>query len=325
MDKLKLLRPEILFWRRHRLIADAIIVILVSLIAILSYSMATATETPSSKKWMAKHPLLSKRLSVESPNDIIVNYIPLRKAIKYYLENTKLEHSFFFEYLPTGTSIRSNEDVQLAGASLLKLPTIISLYKAAEEGKIDLDRQVVIKEEWVDNRFGDLWKKGAGTKITIRQAIRYALVDSDDTAIKTIRGTLGDLIPTNETILNQLDIDFPYTIDGQSRVSARDYSSMLRCLYLSCYLSADSSEDILQQLSEAPDFNRIAASLPDNVKVAHKIGVFSSEVQSDCGIIYPPRRPYLICMIIAAPSNVADYHMQVVSKMVYDYITDENK
>lgn len=317
MDKVK-------FIRAHRVIVGVVIAGLLLVIIFLTYTIATATETTKSKRWIAKHPLLSKRLSVENPNDTIVNFIPLRRAVKLYLSKTGLEHSFFFEYLPTGTSIRSNENNQLAGASLLKLPTIISLYKAGEDPNINvsLDQVITIKEGWVDKGFGDLWRKGAGTKITLREAARLSLVDSDNTAIKTIRGTLGALIPSNETVLAQLDVDFPYTIDGQSRVSARDYSAVLRCLYLSCYLTTEHSQEILNQLTEAPDFNRIAKGIPDNIAVAHKIGVFKSEVQSDCGIVYPPNRPYMVCIIIKAPSNEADHHMQTISKLVYDYVTD---
>lgn len=318
MDKVK-------FLRSHRILVGIVIIVLLGVISFLIYVMATETETSSSKKWISKHSLLSKRLAVEEPNDTIVNFVPLRKAVKFYLSNTGLEYSFYFEYLPTGTSIRSNEDNQLAGASLLKLPTIISLYKAAEEKKIDLDKEVVVKQEWLDSGFGDFWKKGAGTKLTLREAARLALVDSDNTAIKTIRGTMGDTIADNETVLTQLDVNFPYTIDGQSQVSARDYASVLKCLYLSCYLEPEGSQEILTQLAEAPDFGRIARGIPDSVKVAHKIGVFHNEVQSDCGIFYPPNRPYVLCIIIKAPSSVADLHMQLLSKTVYDYVTDPTR
>jgi len=280
---------------------------------------------PSAAEESAKYPYLSKRVFTEDPNDIIVNFVPLRAAIKQYLVQAGIEHSFFFEYLPTGTSIRSNETNQLAGASLLKLPTIISLYKAVELGKADLNKEVVIRKEWLDNRFGNLWKRGAGTKITLAKAVRLALVDSDDTAIKTIRGTLGDTSPGNESVLSQLDVEFPYTIDGQSQVSARDYAAVLRCLYLSCYLSKEHSQEILSQLAEAPAFNRIAKAVPDDIRVAHKIGVFSSEVQSDCGIIYEPNRPYMLCIILKASSNIADQHMQNISKLIYDFVSDPSR
>lgn len=296
------------------------VILLASNFAWYAFSLKKAgTESNKAKQY----PLLSKRIFADNPNDILVNFVPLRQAIKTYLLRTKTEHSLFFEYLPTGTSIRSNENTQLAGASLLKLPTIISLYKAEEMGKVNLNREVVIEKEWLDDRFGDLWKKGAGTKITLAEAARLALVDSDDTAIKTIRGVLGDTIPNNETILSQLDIEFPFTPENeQSQVSARDYSAILRCLYLSCYLSTDRSQAILSQLSQANDFNRIAKGVPDNVRVAHKIGVFGNEVQSDCGIVYVPNRPYIVCIILKAPSNIADPQMQVISKLIYDYVSD---
>lgn len=306
------------------LLGITVVSLLVNSILGLSFLFNKKDEHGSRPNSSEEYSLLSKRIFVENPNDIILNFIPLRTAVQRYLDQTGLVHSFFFEYLPSGTSIRSDEDTQLAGASLLKLPTIISLYKATETKNISLDQEVVIKQDWIDNSFGNLWRKGVGTKITLREASRLALVESDNTAIKIIRGTLGTIITDNETVLAELDVNFPYTIDGQSRVSARDYAAVLRCLYLSCYLKPDNSQEILERLTESPSFGRIGSGIPDNVPVAHKIGVFGSEVQSDCGIVYVPNRPYLLCIIIKAPSSEADQHMAKISELIFSYMNDRD-
>lgn len=284
------------------------------------------SHSPESTPLQDQYPLLAKRILQDSPNDVIVNFIPLRQAIKKYLQDSGLEHSFYFEYLPTGTTIRSSESEQLAGASLLKLPTIMSLYKAAELQKINLDEEVEIQKEWLDISFGDLWRRGAGAKITLREAARIAIIDSDNTAIKIIRGSLGEIIANNDTVLSQLDVEFPFAeATGQSQVSARDYANLLRCLYLSCYLAKDNSQEILARMTEAKDFGRIEAGVPDTVKVARKIGVFEDTVQSDCAIVYVPNRPYMLCILLKAPVNQASQHMATLSEIIYSFVSDQDK
>ncbi|QQR52229.1 hypothetical protein IPG36_06735 [bacterium] len=82
-----------------------------------------------------RYPLLAKRILIDNPNDAIVKFVPLRKEIERRFQELQVPFSFYFEYLPTGTSIRNGDDVALVGASLFKLPIVMDLYKAAELGK----------------------------------------------------------------------------------------------------------------------------------------------------------------------------------------------
>ena len=58
-----------------------------------------------------------------------------------------------------------------------------------------------------------------------------------------------------------------------------------------------------------------------NLKIAHKIGTQLNEVQSDCGIVYYPKRNYLLCVMIqGSESPESDKKIAEISKITYDFI-----
>jgi hypothetical protein len=56
------------------------------------------------------------------------------------------------------------------------------------------------------------------------------------------------------------------------------------------------------------------------------VGVFdkidsSEKVFIDCGIVYIPSRPYILCLFVEDEESVANYQMMTISKMIYDYVS----
>jgi beta-lactamase class A len=275
----------------------------------------SATADPS-----PRYPLLAKRIFLDNPNDTLINFVPLRKALEQKFSTVTAPYSFYFEYLPTGTAIRIGGDQELVGASLLKLPAVMDLYHAGEQGKVKLDEQQTLSADVIDNQYGDLWKKGPGYKLTLRQAAKIALAQSDNTAILTIQKRTKGLLTPDDTTLSAVDADYSLQ-NNQALINAKSYSSILKCLYFSCYLNPADSQEVLTYLTQS-DFNsRIARPVPDNVPVAHKIGVQDTSLsESDCGIIYLPRRQYSLCIMVGLPTDQADQLMADVSSIVYQAV-----
>jgi beta-lactamase class A len=267
------------------------------------------------------YPYLSARIFAESPNDILINFVSLRKQLetKFNALPAGTHYSFYFEYLPSGTSIRIGDNNELVAASLIKLPLVMNLYRAAELKMVSLDKVVSINEEDLDKAYGDLWKKGAGTQLTLRELARLTLSDSDNTASRTIyRYVKGLLIEENQS-LAQLDVD-QNLVDGQAVINAKSYTSVLKSLYLASYVNRDSSNEILSFLTKSSEKNRLTKELPKDVVVAHKNGVYNqSWAESDCGIVYLPKRPYAVCVMVGLPSDEANAFIADVSKAIYDY------
>lgn len=279
-----------------------------------------------------QYPLLAKRLFLENPSDVLINFDPLRKDVKQYLNDTGLTHSFYFEYLFTGSNIRAGGNNRLVGASLMKIPIVMDLYKAAELGKLDLDSKVTIPESAVeaapnDVQFGNQHGLQPGDSITLREAAKIALVESDNTAAFIVFEASKDVLPPEDQAINNLDVE---TRRGEASevnyvlIDSRSYASFLKCLYYSCFLSVDHSQEILGYLTGSADGTRLQAGVPEGVDVAHKIGSFSDITQSDCGIVYVPDRRYLLCVMLDADTETASGHIQKISEMVYNYVTSVN-
>jgi hypothetical protein len=194
-----------------------------------------------------KHPLLSKRIFTENPNDILLNFIPLRKALREYVELQKGAVGVYFEYLPSGISIGVNDREEVRLASLSKVPLAMSIMKKIERGGLTLDTKITIKEEYLDKKFGNLWEKGAGTTLTVEELLRAALQQSDNTAYDTLFNQLtADEI--NEVYEN-LDVEVTPQTD-YSIVSPKSYSSIFRSLYLSSFLIEEHSSYLLDILTK---------------------------------------------------------------------------
>jgi beta-lactamase class A len=293
-------------------------VIVVSLVASSFLLGRSTSSTPVDNQF----PLLARRILVESPNDSIVNFAPLRESIENYMSANNLSGSIYFEYLPTGTSIRVTGDSELVAASLMKIPVIMDLYKAHELGRISLDDKVSLKEEWLDARYGELYKRGAGHQITYREAARLAMSESDNTAYAAILYSTNKLLGLEENSISAADVSFGRNSTKEIVISARSYTSFLKCLYFGCYLNYDHSQEILGYLSKSKFDGRLRAGIASEVTVAHKIGTFSDTTQSDCGIVYVDKRNYAICVMLTSAESAGDAHISAISKLAYDFVTE---
>lgn len=268
------------------------------------------------------YPLLANRIFVENPNDTLLDFAPLRKDLRQYFGNLNLNYSFYMEYLPTGTSIKINQDNPMTGASLLKVPVVMNLFHAEETGKIDLNKTVSIHEGDIDKRSGTLWEKGVGYAISMREAARYAIVDSDNTAVNMLIGATSGKIDLFGEVIDELDVELSAENNAQTGLGAQGYSSMLKCLYLSCFNSYANSQQILSWMAESNSPPRLKAGVPNDVTIAHKYGTSGGVSESDCGIIYLPKRPYLVCIMVGADVEQANAIIQTASRKVYDYISE---
>jgi beta-lactamase class A len=278
-------------------------------------------------KKQSKYSFLSKRVFIENANDIIINFIPLRIALKEYVEKQQGKVGVYFEYLPSGTSIGVNDKEEVKIASLSKVPLVMSVFKKVERGEMSLDTKLIVEEKHLNNEFGNLWKSGAGTEMSVVELIRLTLTDSDNTAYNVLYDQLTN--KNIDEVYAGLDINLVkenFKNEIYLLISPKNYSSILRSLYLSSFNSIENSNMILEILTETPFNNKINSGIPSNIKVAHKIGVFekygsNQSLFTDCGIVYAKQRPYILCIFVQDSEKQAQKHMSYISKMIYEYLS----
>jgi beta-lactamase class A len=135
------------------------------------------------------------------------------------------------------------------------------------------------------------------------------IIYSDNDALNTLVDnfdpeTLNDF----QGIFTDLNIPSPVTQSENSLnfMTVTDYSLVFRVLFSSTYLSNRYSEQAIALLAKAQYKAGIVAGVPSNFTVAHKFGVTTVPATAntlalnelhDCGIVYYPNHPYLLCVM----------------------------
>jgi beta-lactamase class A len=262
-------------------------------------------------------PLLNPARAFIQPKDLIIDVQPLREELTSIGEKDP-RVSIYFEFLNTGANISVNKDADYWPASLLKLPVAMAVTKKIERGEWEWENELVVMTSDKDSRFGELYKQPIGTKLTLKKLVEEALQKSDNTANFML---VRNLEPTEfQDIYNHLGLEDFMSEEG--RISAKKYSVIFRSLYNASYLSESDSQKLLEILSRTPFDEYAGSAIPDEVKFAHKIGV-SDERNAflDAGIVYVPKRPYILTIMIATNDNEeAKKIMYDISDRVYKYV-----
>lgn len=264
---------------------------------------------------------LDIREFLKTKQDYISSYTSLRKEIEEMLANTSGHFGIYFEDLHSHSWFGINERETFKPASLLKTTTVASILSLVEEKELLLDTKVELTEDDLNYRFGTLYKE-KGSKITVEELIERALTKSDNTAIKTLHQFISD----EKWIETRLAMGLPLVSVEESAngtaLTPKEFSRIFHSLYYAGYLSRASSNWMLSLLSKTEFKDGIPAGVPDEIKVAHKIGIWvnNGEVH-DCGIVYA-KRPYILCIMSSGVTQQeGNKIIKEISQRIYNYVS----
>ena len=153
------------------------------------------------------------------------------------------------------------------------------------------------------------------------------IIDSDNGAMSLLIDNTDPRYITD--LFAEMGITNPSDTSGsvdKYGISAKMYSLFFRVLYSSTIVNRDNSEKALELLSKTTFKNGISAGVPGDLTVAHKFGEHVSLPLGiefhDCGIIYYPKNPYLLC-VMTKGDNVDELIAVIsdISKKVYQAIS----
>ena len=277
--------------------------------------------------WGSEYPLIDPARSFIPQEDFIVNIQPLRNKLvdlAAAAERGGLKVSLYFEFLNTGANVSINKELKVWPASLPKVPMAMIVMSKVEQGLWSLDKEFVLEEsDKEDKRYGSLWRRPTGTRFAAEELMRLMLVESDNTAYRILlRNTVID---DHLAVVGEIGLEDMFGAGG--RISAKEYSRILRALYTSSYLKRESSQYILSLMSQSIFKDYLAAPIPKDILVAHKFGQqIEHNAHLDAGIVYVPSRPYMLVVAIEGTGAEGEQErvealMHDVSKAAYDYIS----
>lgn len=236
-------------------------------------------------------------------------YDALQNSITTYIEdlqeeNKDLQVSVYFRDLRNGPLFGIHQTEPFAPASLLKVPVLIAVLRAADVHPGFLEQKV----QWegtageianIEESEGAIVPK---KEYTIRELLDHMIINSDNIATQLLKASVDkieqDFIGRT---FDELGIILQ-PINGEDHITIKNYISIYRILYNSSFLSPENSQLALDLLTKTSFNDGIIAGLPAGTKVAHKYGIFEtndgkSKQLHDCGIVYHAGQNYLLCIM----------------------------
>lgn len=239
--------------------------------------------------------------------------------------------SIYFRDLKNGPTLGINEHENFAPASLLKLPMLLTYLSYGEthpgflETQLeydnyedDLTQSIVPEESIIPN-----------TPYTINEMLRYMIEYSDNRSYYALFNYIFQVSPDIDLLKDayiRLGIVDPKDAFDQT-IEVKQYSSIFLQLYNASFFdNKETSERALDLLVHSTFDKGIVAGVPSDIVVAHKFGErsnFSQVIKQlhDCGIVYLPRSPYLICVMTrgADMDKLAEV-ISTISGMFYEEV-----
>ena len=238
----------------------------------------------------------------------------------------------YFRDLNNGPTFGLNQDENYLPASLLKLPVAMAFYKLAEGDEALLEKSIPFTQIFLPPGVGDTQYIPPSTEIvageayTIRELIRRSLVYSDNQAISLLYQELNATHPEVLRSLYALLGVSDAVLDGpDATLTVKQYSAFLRVLYNASFLNVANSETVLSLLVQSEFSKGLVAGVPSGIPVAHKFG--ESGYQNgerqihDCGIVYYPKHPYILCTMTRGNSaDALERSIADISKFVFEQV-----
>lgn len=280
------------------------------------------------ENFRAQYPLLDPMRFFAEPRDLLTTVQPIREELRSIFEKEDLKFtSLYFEYINTGANISLNSDIRILPASLIKVPLAMAVMKKIERGHWELYNELIMTKEDRDAWWGDVYMKyPIGSPIPIQSLVEEMLLSSDNTAYRILYRNLS-LDEVRDVFISLGLDDF---FDQEWKITAKEYTRLIRSLYTANYLTPEHSQFLLDILSRTEYDDYLWQGIPAHAWFAHKIWENESKtVILDAGLVYTGNRVYLISMAIDYEQEwiTRDKALEIferVSALVYNYISSAN-
>ncbi len=252
----------------------------------------------------------------------------LRSKLKAQKKVTVL--AMYFRDLDNGLAFGLDQQLPFQPASLLKLPVMMALLKKHETDAGLLAAKLPLipgaPGELIPH-FPPTVALKPGQTYTVDELLRAMIARSDNDALHTLLAALSETDYVR--IYEDLGLRIPNVRDVDDPVTVREYATFFRMLYNASYLTKDMSQKALEYLAASEFDLGLEAGVPKGVTVAHKFGESGRGAERqlhDCGIIYHPTKPYLLCVMTRGTDmKVLAEALAATSALVYAEVSGSAK
>jgi beta-lactamase class A len=279
-------------------------------------------------------PLLSCNSSKLVPQDGAVSNA-IESVIKQHESTGDINSAAtYFADFSTGQWSVVNPTDKYYPSSLGKVPILMAYLSMAENSSTLLNQEVTFPLNSPNlNAQQEITPEDAivpGQTYTVSDLLGYMIKYSDNNAAQLLYELANQ--NTLESIYTDLQIPVNNNVTATTLdfMTPQQYSILFRTLYNSTYLTRDDSEAALKLMTQTSFTQGLVAGVPSSTVVSHKFGIvsFSSggvptgRELHDCGIIYAPSHPYLLCVMTRSSSTLeaSEQTISDISAAVYNEV-----
>lgn len=218
----------------------------------------------------------------------------LQSDLANYLRDKSGRWGAYIFDLQTGDVAGVNANDVFPTASTFKVPMVMYIFDQAAQNRVDLNEKLSYIDDDYEDGTGVLQDTvSAGDTYAIRQLMELAITQSDNIATNMLlRRFDRQNVYAFETRLGGKVV----TLDNQNVSTPADMGLYLRALFNPQVTTPVARDQILQWMENTAFHDRLAAGLPDGVRVAHKIGTLDN-VCNDVGVVFTPGHTYVIAVM----------------------------
>jgi beta-lactamase class A len=252
-----------------------------------------------------------------------------QQEIKAYADDHEGTAGVYVQDAKGGFGYGVNPDETFFGASVMKIPLMVAVFRKIDEGEISLGDSVKIESgDWAGGAGWLQWEE-PGTSHLVKDYLWMMMTQSDNVAANAllrlvggreyVNGVARDLGAPDTFLYQKITSERAAVLSLDNTTTPRDMAKILAGISAGEAASPESCQEMIDIMSQNELQSSIKDGLPKDVEATKK-GGWLFKVYDEAGIVWHEDRPYVIAIFSKHGSeDVEDGKalLKGISKAVY--------